>query len=290
MTLDATAPPARSERTRQVSDFTELSRRVREASLMERRYGHYAARITIILGLYVAAGFAFVAIGESWWQLALAAGLGLLFTQTAYLGHDAAHKQIFKSGKANDLAAIIAGNLFVGMSRGWWNRKHNRHHAKPNQIDGDPDIGTGAPVFIPGEHEGRRGFLGWFTKRQGTLFFPLITLEGLNLHATSVQRVFFSREPLKQRWLEAVLLTLRLVGFVWIVVAMLPLGMALAFLGVELAVFGFAMGATFAPNHKGMPIVPKDLSIDFLRRQVLMSRNVSGGRWVDTAMGGLNFQ
>src|SRR5690625_4313697 len=115
MTLDATAPPARSERSRQVSDFTELSRRIRDAGLMERRYGHYAARIAILLSMYVGAGFAFVAIGESWWQLALAAALGLLLTQTAYLGHDAAHKQIFKSGKANDWATIIIGNLFVGM-------------------------------------------------------------------------------------------------------------------------------------------------------------------------------
>jgi fatty acid desaturase len=28
--------------------------------------------------------------------------------------------------------------------------KHNRHHAHPNEIGSDPDIGTGALVFIPG--------------------------------------------------------------------------------------------------------------------------------------------
>lgn len=293
MTLDATlpAPTARpSARKRQVSDYTELSRRVREAGLMKRRYGHYAARLTILLGLYAACGVAFVAIGESWWQLALAAVTGLVFTQMAYVGHDAAHKQIFTSGKANDWTALIIANLFTGMSVGWWQRKHNRHHAKPNQIDGDPDIGTGALVFIPGEHEGRRGLAGWFTRHQGSLFFPLITLEGLSLHFASIQTVFFSREPVQRRWIEATFLTVRLVGYVWILVAMLPLGMALAFLGVQMAVFGFALGATFAPNHKGMPIVPKDVSIDFLRRQVLMSRNIRGGRFVDTAMGGLNLQ
>jgi fatty acid desaturase len=50
------------------------------------------------------------------------------------------------------------------------------------------------------------------------------------------------------------------------------------------------MGACFAPNHKGMPIVPADVRIDFLRRQVLMSRNIRGGRLTDVAMGGLNYQ
>jgi fatty acid desaturase len=39
-----------------------------------------------------------------------------------------------------------------------------------------------------------------------------------------------------------------------------------------------------------MPIVPKDMHIDFLRRQVLMSRNVRGNALVDAAMGGLNYQ
>ena len=47
--------------------------------------------------------------------------------------------------------------------------------------------------------------------------------------------------------------------------------MAFAFLGVQLAVFGVYMGASFAPNHKGMPILPHDTKVDFLRRQVLTS-------------------
>lgn len=286
MTLDATVSPRR----RQVSDYTELTRRVREAGLMRRRHGHYAARMAILLALHVAGAVAFVAIGTSWWQLALAVGLGLLFTQTAFLGHDAAHKQIFASGKANDWASLIIANLFVGLSYGWWQRKHTRHHGNPNKVGVDPDIGSGALVFVPGDDATqRRGLAGWFLRRQGWMFFPLITLEGLALHVTSIQTVL-GRAPLQRRWLEATFLTVRLVGYVAIVVAMLPLGMALAFIGVQLAVFGFAMGASFAPNHKGMPIVPKDASIDFLRRQVLMSRNIRGGRFIDTAMGGLNLQ
>ena len=69
----------------------------------------------------------------------------------------------------------------------------------------------------------------------------------------------------------------------------LPLGMAFAFLGVQLAVFGVYMGASFAPNHKGMPIIAQDAKVDFLSKQVLTSRNIRGGWWVDP-MGGLNYQ
>ncbi len=40
-----------------------------------------------------------------------------------------------------------------------------------------------------------------------------------------------------------------------------------------------------------MPLVPKDMRVDFLRRQVLMSRNIrGGGRFTDFMMGGLNYQ
>jgi fatty acid desaturase len=54
--------------------------------------------------------------------------------------------------------------------------------------------------------------------------------------------------------------------------------------------FGFFMGAAFAPNHKGMPLVPKDSKIDFFQRQVLTSRNIRGSWFTDNLMGGLNYQ
>ena len=36
-----------------------------------------------------------VVLGDSWWQLLLAAALGLVVTQFGFLGHDASHRQIF---------------------------------------------------------------------------------------------------------------------------------------------------------------------------------------------------
>ena len=70
----------------------------------------------------------------------------------------------------------------------------------------------------------------------------------------------------------------------------LPPGKAAAFLGVQMGLFGLLLGGAFAPNHTGMPIVPADVKMDFLRRQVLMSRNVRGGWLTNFALGGLNYQ
>jgi fatty acid desaturase len=86
------------------------------------------------------------------------------------------------------------------------------------------------------------------------------------------------------------MLSVRILGYLAVVFYFLPVGMAFAFVGVQLAVFGLYMGASFAPNHKGMPQLPKDSKVDFLRRQVLTSRNIRGGAAMDTFMGGLNYQ
>ena len=65
------------------------------------------------------------------------------------------------------------------MSYGWWNDKHNRHHANPNHTDKDPDVGDGILVWTLEQAEGRTGLHGWLTRNQARIFFPLLTLEGL---------------------------------------------------------------------------------------------------------------
>jgi fatty acid desaturase len=65
---------------------------------------------------------------------------------------------------------------------------------------------------------------------------------------------------------------------------------ALCFIAMHQAVFGLYMGCSFAPNHKGMPTIGAHEKLDFLRRQVLTSRNVRGGWITDQMLGGLNYQ
>lgn len=273
----------------QVNDFLELSQQVRDAGLMDRRIGSYVWRMVLLGAAFAGAGALLVILGDTWWQLAVAGLFGVLFTQAAFLAHDGAHQQIFASGSRNAWFSRIVGNLVVGMSYGWWTRKHGRHHAMPNTIGKDGDIATGALVFIPGEEVDRKGFMGWITKRQGWLFFPLLTLFAFALHYNSFRSVL-ENPKLKYRKVELLFLFIRLTGFATLVIWLLGPGLGAAFMGVQLMVFGVYMGGSFAPNHKGMPLIPKDSKIDFLSRQVLTSRNIAGGRFVEWAMGGLNYQ
>jgi fatty acid desaturase len=271
------------------SEFTELARRIKEAGLMRRRYGYYWTKLALVPVLFAVSIAAFIWIGDSWWQMFTAVWFAFLFTQTAFLGHDAAHRQIFRSGKWNDWISLILGG-FIGMSYGWWQHKHTRHHANPNQVGVDPDIDLPVVAFTPEQATRHRSALmRWIIAHQGAFFFPILLLEGISLHASSVHRVF-AKEQMAHRWTELVFLAVRIVGFVALVFLVLSPDKAAVFLAIQLGLFGFYMGMSFAPNHKGMPLVPKGMKLEFLRRQVLMSRNIRGSRVLDFMMGGLNYQ
>jgi fatty acid desaturase len=272
-----------------VSLYTDLLQTVRDLGLLRRRHGYYYTRMSLVLGALLAIAAGMVLLGDSWYQLVLAAALALALVQVAFLSHDSAHRQIFDSAACNDWTARILAGGVLGMSVTWWRSKHNRHHGAPNQVDKDPDVQLKAVAFTP-DAVAARGPVGrWLAARQGWLFFPLLTLEGIGLHASSLKHLLRPGASRVER-IESAVVASRLGLYVAALYVLLPAGKASAFLGLQLAIFGVCLGAAFAPNHKGMPIVAAGTKLDFLRRQVLMSRNIRGGVFTDLAMGGLNYQ
>jgi fatty acid desaturase len=281
------APPA----TGRGSDYAELSRQVKQAGLLDRRPVYYAVKIAANLGLFTLGWAAFALLGRSWWQLFVAAFLAVAFTQVAFIGHDAGHKQIFGSRRANDVVGRLHGGLLIGLSYGWWVDKHNRHHANPNREGHDPDIGSGAIAFTEEHARARRGAGVLLARSQAYLFFPMLLLEGINLRVASV-RALLSRPRTSptSKLTDWGLLIAHTAGYLVVLFFVLSPLQAVCFLLVQQGLFGVYMGISFAPNHKGMPIVGEDERVDYLRRQVMTSRNVVGGRFTDFVLGGLNYQ
>jgi fatty acid desaturase len=268
--------------------YSRVSEVVRESGLLRRAPWFYTWVGVAIAIAFGGAVTGFILLGDSWFQLLIAAALGIIFTQIAFLAHEAAHRQILPLGPANDrLARVLAG--LIGMSYSWWDSKHSRHHSNPNRIGKDPDIEVDTISFIEEDAVQARGLRRAITRRQGWLFVPLLTLEGLNLHFHSFKHLF-GREQVKGRWIELGIIAARFAIVLVPVFMLLPLGMAFAFMGVQLAVFGVYMGASFAPNHKGMPVIAHDAKLDFFTKQVRTSRNIRGGWWATWLMGGLNYQ
>ena len=120
------------------------------------------------------------------------------------------------------------------------------------------------------------------------LFFPLLLLEAVNLHVASVRAL--TRRAARHRFWEWALITIHAAGYVAVVFLVLSPVKAVVFMIVQQGLFGLYLGCSFAPNHKGMPILNADDQCDFLGRQAITSRNVRGGWLTDVALGGLNYQ
>jgi fatty acid desaturase len=287
-TADPAAPAIKAVPAERGSDYARLSRAVRRAGLMDRRTGDYAWRIAITATLLAAGWAAFVVIGNSWWQLTVAVFLAVMCTQVGFLGHDAGHRQISAARERSYVLGLLLGNLGIGLSFGWWVAKHNRHHANPNTEGADPDIMLRALAMTAGQAAASRGVTRIVFRYQAFLFFPMLLAEAFSVHSASIRAL--SRRAWRHRWAEAVLLAVHFAAYLTVVFLVLSPVKAVVFILVQQGLFGVYLGASFAPNHKGMPILSGHDQHDFLRRQVLTSRNIRGNWLTDLALGGLNYQ
>ena len=271
-------------------DFGVLARQVREAGLLDRRFGYYGVKIPITIAAF-GAGFAGLAlVGNSWWALGIAAFLGLMFAQVGFVGHDAGHQEVFRSRRANRLLGLAVGNVLIGMSFGWWVPKHSAHHAHPNEVGRDPDVGDGLVAYTTADTATTVRFrMARLMERwRAHLFFPLMVLRSLGIYVSGIQRLL--RERNRAAGVEGALLSAHVASYLICVFWVLSPLKAVVFIALQQAVFSVYLGCSFAPNHKGMPIVDPDSGLSFVRRQVITSRNVVGGRLTSLLLGGLNYQ
>ena len=272
-------------------EFSHLTQDLRAAGLFERRLGYYWVKVALTVAAFAAGWAGFFLLGDSWATLAIAVGLGVVATQLGFLGHDAGHRQIFESRKANRLLGLGIGNGLIGLSYGWWVPKHNAHHAHPNEPGRDPDIGSGLPSAPHGPDQpgdARRGVIGWMGRHEAELFFPLMLLRSTGLYVSGFQDIFRRRD--RRRLTEGLLLVVHAACYLAVVFWVLSPTKAIAFIALHQAAFSLYLGCSFAPNHKGMPVLEGDSEMSFARRQVVTARNLTGGRLTGFVFGGLNYQ
>ena len=143
-------------------------------------------------------------------------------------------------------------------------------------------------AFTRGRARASRGLQRLIFRYQAYLLFPALFLEAVSLHTSSIRALTqSSRRP---RALETISLAAHFAGYLTVVFLVLSPVKAIVFIVVQQGLFGFYMGASFAPNHKGMPVLSRGAQPGFLERQVLTSRNVRGGPLTHFALGGLNYQ
>jgi fatty acid desaturase len=273
---------------RETSDYAIVKRRIRDAGLLEKQQWFYVRSICAKLMLLAACLALFGLLRNPWLQAANSVALAIISGQLGFQLHDAGHRQMFTTPWKNVAVGLLTGNLLLGMSYGWWVDKHNRHHANPNHMDRDPDVNMMAIAYSTSQALERRGLLLLMARHQAYLFFPLLLLLGWSMHVSSLAFLLLQRS--RYRWRELALVGAHVVLYVGLLVWMLGPWSALLVIVAHQCCGGTYLALVFAPNHKGMAQVDDDSDIDFLRRQVLTSRNVRSHPLTDLWYGALNYQ
>ncbi len=279
-------PPASRIRT---NEYAELKRLIKQQGLLDKQPAYYIGKILLTTGMLALSLTFLIVIDNPWLQLLNAAYLAFVFTQIAFIVHDAGHRQIFRSPRKNDIFSLFASNLAIGVSREWWVDKHNRHHGNPNDPTLDPDVNIPVLAFSEEQARGKQGFPRFIVKYQAYFFFPLLLLEAFHLRIRSTS-FLIQQKVKKYLFTEALFLVVHFALYFGLLVYLLGIWQAILFIVVHQALLGLFLGSVFAPNHKGMLILSGDGRIDFLRQQVLTSRNLKAHPVTDFLFGPLGCQ
>jgi len=276
----ATASRPRSGGPHVVDDYAELKRLIVSKGLLERAPRRYLGHAVTLSLLFAVVVVGVVLTRGSWWVLAWAAPGG-------FLAHDATHNQVLHSSRGNYVLGLVLFNLLLGGSRGWWADKHNLHHAYPNRLGTDPDLG--GVIAISTEQTVRvRGLTRLVMGRQATAIWPLLSLGVLQIHVQSV--AFLRRRAVRNAGLEAALMVAHYTVYLGGLVLLVGVGRGLLLALVHQLLLGIYLGGAFLPNHTGMLALQPDEQMDFLRRQVLTARNIRASHAADYLLGTLSCQ
>jgi fatty acid desaturase len=270
-----------------VEAYAELKGLLARQGLFDRQPCYYTWKtLQTLSGLGLAVGL-LLTTPLFWLQMLNAAFLACVFTQVAFLGHDAAHRQMFQSSWKTEAFGLL-GTLLTAISYSWWTEKHSRHHRHPNHLEQDPDVQLRFLAFAGAQCQTARSVRRVIVKHQAWWFVPMWLLQGFAMRIHSI--AFLLDKRARFPVVEPLCMALHVGLYLGCVFVCLGWWAGMAFVLVHQLLFGLYMGSVFAPNHTGMLVRQGNDRLDRLRQQVLTARNVRSHPVTDFWFGGLNYQ
>ena len=323
---DITGPEAAN--TAFVKEMRLIRQKLLQQGLFETDMNFYHMK-AIWIGSLLLGAVACVVLGKGSTPIQLLGGclLGCFWQQLAFIGHDTGHNGITHVQWVDNTIGILIGNVFGGVSIGWWKRSHNVHHIVCNSIEHDPDI-QHLPVLCCDEEICAKPYWSTYHSKefamdaasrfivshQHYLFYPVMAVARFNLYLQGI--LLLIKEP-KTVW-KAQYEALGLVAFwmwflslcsylegTWTTLAFLLLSHGIAgILHVQICLSHFSMnvyhGNTYdtAMDGKGVELHRQNgveyssggAVDDWFRTQLCSTMNISCPEWMDWFHGGLQFQ
>eukprot|EP00743_Colponemidia_sp_Colp-15_P002997 GILK01003240.1.p1 GENE.GILK01003240.1~~GILK01003240.1.p1 ORF type:complete len:821 (+),score=102.64 GILK01003240.1:58-2520(+) len=276
------------------NDFKKLRSRLESEGLFKASFLWYTYKTisTLLWGVIAVAliRFEFYFISSLF--------MALCWQQLGWLAHEYAHHQVFENRIFNGLMGLFLGNVCLGFSVSWWKDRHNQHHAVPNVLGADPDIDN-LPMLAWDKSDLDRAPDFVLRTIPYQKYYFLLILPLLRI-VWCLQSVFFvldmhnKNTTAYNKIQRAEIVTLVIhYGWVMATLAMLPdLKTVFMYAAISQLLSGFGIAIVVFFNHYSTEKHPKseDLSTDFVRLQLLTTRNMNPGRLVDWLWGGLNYQ
>jgi fatty acid desaturase len=161
---------------------------------------------------------------------------------------------------------------------------HRAHHPHCNERASDPDMQSEILSMYAESAYAKRGFGRLITRRQGSLIWILIWLQGLSFKIDSL--VFVARNLRTTRIDQLVLIAHAVLWSAPVAV----LGLADAWLNYSLMtlLIGGYTGSIFIVNHIGTRVIEPQESLPHLLHEIAVTRNLGTSRFEDFLFGGLN--
>ncbi len=258
--------------------FAELKSQIKAAGLYAKCPRRAMAEFIIVLALFSLSLYSV----EHFSPLVTAMLFATSIMRSTFVAHDLVHGQYFKSRDNNKRISYLFANVLMGISRSWWERKHNLlHHTFTNIVGKDEDIDASGGAFT-----GDFKYPYWYHRSQHIFFWPLLTLLYFVFWVQSITYVIK-----KKYWGELALLVLNGMMPIYII-SIFGFWHGLLIVTTMYMLWSAWFGAVIITNHLGLEMFPEEeySSFSWLELQNRTSRNVRGGRFTHWFYGGLNTQ
>lgn len=220
-------------------------------------------------------------------RLVCLVALGVTMLEFGIIAHDCGHFAVSRRRWVNELLGYTGMSLVCGLSFSRWRVVHNQHHRHSQEQDRDPDMQFALALVVYEDDLARRSCRALRLARwQSWYFWPLTALYWVSLRWDGLAHML--RRPRRAR-IDCFVLPAHYL--LWLALPSWLIGPGDALLNYVIAasIGAVLTAAVFVINHIGLPVIAPGRHPGHLRQQISLSRNISGGRWADLCLGGLNF-
>jgi len=272
----------RVERAAIMKDFDALRAELEAEGFFEPSMAHLVWRF-VQLAVMSAVGLWLAANG---WVVLGVFVLGVMQAQSGWLQHEFGHYSMTGSVFVDQRFHEVMFGVFSSMSASWWRRQHNKHHARPQQLDADVDLFTLPFVAFAKEILPSQQASTWI-KYQAFHFFPM--LEGLALFWSFYLQ---PRHALRNgNYLELFYMAINHVYRLALGAAVTGslVGTLAVYFGIQTVQAIYLFGH-FTVSHSHLPVLGPEEHLTWVEHTLHTTMNINPSWWCNWVMGYLNFQ